>query len=503
MRQALLILRKDVRHLWPQIAVFWALVAGYAYLDAATPGNPKLALSIAMPTLALMGACFYLIGVLIHEDAPLGDRQFWVTRPFDWRGLLAAKVLFVTVFMALPVFAAQVVTVAVNGLPVASTLAALISKQESLLILLTVAVAFSAVTRNLTQFFLAVLVACISQWLLVAFIISLAYENGDWGSVGWIRGASMALLLLPGIVALLVLSYWRRAETLSRCLVAVLMLLASVFLCWDWWHAAWDVQTRLYGNPATAPPVSIAFDASATPPAKGRWYHHSRDNVVGLRIPVQVGGIPGGMQLVGERLRTRVEVPGGRVWDSGWRAVGGIGAVDGGPHIVRRDGADFLAVTIDTAFYDEIKNAPAHVQTRLAFTVLGKPEVAWLRLGAPVQRVSKGCFCSLPDSSDSSVWCASMEGDNARREIYWESPEKVSAGGIWVPWGVFQTFAVRQYRRGYTPSSPSTGSVATVLTRRAENYIEVDLDIPAIRLGVYEVGRSRGPRMFLENLRIE
>ncbi len=62
------------------------------------------------------------------------------------------------------------------------------------------------------------------------------------------------------------------------------------------------------------------------------------------------------------------------MWDSGWRALSGIGGLGGGRRLVRRNGADVLALIIDASFFDIAKDRPARIHARLAFTVLGQPE---------------------------------------------------------------------------------------------------------------------------------
>ena len=504
MRQALLILRKDVRHLWPQIAVFWAMVAGHAYIYAVTPGNPKIALFLTMPALVLIGACVYLIGALVHEDALIGDRQFWLTRPFDWRSFLAGKVLFAVVFMALPILVAQIVVTTVSGLPISSSLTALAPTEAKMLVLVAIAIAFAVVTRNLTQLFLTLLVALITQALLFQCVFGLAYENGDWGSVEWIRTASTALPVLAGMVALVLLMYRRHSATLARVILAGLVLLVPASWCLHWWYAAWGLQTRLYANSVTAPPVSIRYDSGAPPLPRGRWYHHSRESVVGLKIPVETLGLPDGMQLIGERLRTQVNLPDGRRWDSGWRAVGGIGAVTGAKHLVRRNGADFLAVNIDAAFVDIATGPPAQVHARLAFTVLGKPETAYLPAGALAQRVSPHCVCSVPARFNYSIWCFSTDGDTAHREAHRDPPGTAAPiGGVLYSFDLIDPFSAWRHTRDSASDPARATRTVTLLTRRAENYIEVSLDIPKLRLAAYEVGRSKGRRLFEAGLRIE
>ncbi len=48
-----------------------------------------------------------LISRVIHAETLVGDCQFWITRPYDWKKLLAAKALFLFCFLYLPLFLAQ------------------------------------------------------------------------------------------------------------------------------------------------------------------------------------------------------------------------------------------------------------------------------------------------------------------------------------------------------------------------------------------------------------
>ena len=48
-----------------------------------------------------------LIARVIHAETLVGDRQFWLTRPYEWKKLLGAKALFLAVFLYLPLLIAQ------------------------------------------------------------------------------------------------------------------------------------------------------------------------------------------------------------------------------------------------------------------------------------------------------------------------------------------------------------------------------------------------------------
>jgi len=65
-----------------------------------------------LPTLL---AWWYLIAAVIHEEALPGNRQYWLTRPFSRRDLLAAKAIFILVFICLPDFCTEVAVLLLRG----------------------------------------------------------------------------------------------------------------------------------------------------------------------------------------------------------------------------------------------------------------------------------------------------------------------------------------------------------------------------------------------------
>src|SRR5215471_7998916 len=87
------IFKKDIRHLWPAVALSLVLLAILSHEDRwrmdRTPGLSEGWLNILLPL-----AWAVLIALVIHEE-PLGDdREFWITRPYRRGTLLGAKALF-------------------------------------------------------------------------------------------------------------------------------------------------------------------------------------------------------------------------------------------------------------------------------------------------------------------------------------------------------------------------------------------------------------------------
>src|SRR5215813_25342 len=110
MKQIIHILKKDLRRFWLEIAVALMLLALYTHLapgEWSLPENPA-----GNNTWQYNGPGFLLFFVMLvwivimvrvmHEESPTGDRQFWITRPYEWHKLMAAKALFILVVINLP-----------------------------------------------------------------------------------------------------------------------------------------------------------------------------------------------------------------------------------------------------------------------------------------------------------------------------------------------------------------------------------------------------------------
>ena len=99
MNQALHIFRKDVRRLWPQILAVLGFFAAFAFAFA--PTLYHVYQSVFMGPLVVC-SCWFLGISVMHLEALPGNRQFWLTRPYERSSLLAAKVLFLLTFVFLP-----------------------------------------------------------------------------------------------------------------------------------------------------------------------------------------------------------------------------------------------------------------------------------------------------------------------------------------------------------------------------------------------------------------
>src|SRR5260370_21474314 len=100
MRQVVHIFKKDVRYLWYEIAITLGLVVMLVFY-------PLLEFMVPI-------AWCNLAARLIYAEPLPGDRLFWVTRPYSWKSLLAAKALFILVFVNLPMSGADIIIMSNN-----------------------------------------------------------------------------------------------------------------------------------------------------------------------------------------------------------------------------------------------------------------------------------------------------------------------------------------------------------------------------------------------------
>jgi len=107
MIQSLHILRKDIRHLWPDLSLYAALlIAASAIIpmawNFADTSSTPLHLFAGLLNILIPIIWLVIIARLIHDEALVGDIQFWITRPYKWTSLLSAKLLFILLCLMVP-----------------------------------------------------------------------------------------------------------------------------------------------------------------------------------------------------------------------------------------------------------------------------------------------------------------------------------------------------------------------------------------------------------------
>src|SRR5215470_8856446 len=165
MKQVLHIFKKDIRHHWPEIFISLTVLAAYAWNEPKQWAPRELVenrlrnfLTGGLTVAVVISWCVLIVRVVQGENL-VGDRQFWVTKPYDWKKLLAAKLLFMLVFISIPMLIAGSVLFAEGGFgsPLPALSAILSTQAGSIALIFLIATALATVTASIAQFLLALL----------------------------------------------------------------------------------------------------------------------------------------------------------------------------------------------------------------------------------------------------------------------------------------------------------------------------------------------------------
>ena len=305
MIQVLHIFRKDTRCFRIELGVIGALTAVFAWahisaIEAQAADISRPVILSFLSSFFLVIGWWFLVTRAIHAEALTGHRQFWVTRPYLWKQLLAAKVLFVLAFVNAPLLVAQMAILGAAGYSPMGGFPRLLWMQLALtLVLLVPAFALGAVTRTLAQVVLAPLCGVLGLYFLLS--------RGGMVSVGflsteWLQSTILVLVVCAGSVFVVLRQYSAR-----RVRIAVLAGLGTLVLgAWLWLNIPpslyYKAQMWLYGKPGTEA-VSVAIgEPSASVPPEGRGF-------VNADFPLTFSNIPANLIAVPEMVQVRPDAP--------------------------------------------------------------------------------------------------------------------------------------------------------------------------------------------------
>jgi hypothetical protein len=497
MRQALHIFKKDVRHLWFEIAVVILVVAAFTFTAArrahwlSDPGTNRIgAWTLVMILLPL--AWWALIARAIHDEALPGDSQFWITRPYSWKSLLAAKALLLLVFINLPMLLADIVILHAYELrPFGTEFPGLLWSQILLAIVYILPIAaLSAVTSGFVQLVFAILAPSV-----VALGIAIASPNavigGFWGGSDWVKTYYVFLIIALAAPAILVWQYSARRTAPARFLAAVAAVLAVLGLALIPGSAAFKIQSWLSKRTVVASVPRVAFDSGS------KWLTRAvveKDGRVRIELPLNIAALPSGMAAKPEGFSVQLRAPDGTTWRADQVPL---------RYVSDMDQKFSLQFTLDDAFYGTVKNEPLTIHGSLYLTLFGGRQSARIPFGDRLVTVPRVGICSAsggsPERSDFLI-CTSafrfppvlvsyrfMQSANGAPDVSTSTqPRSISYSPFPAEAGI------NPVSQDFTfSSSPSSFSQALVDTIEPLAYIERNFTIDNLRLADYEV---RPPR---------
>lgn len=384
--QTLHIFRKDVRHLYPEITVSVCLVALFAWIaPAGWPGYmtklPYPGVQFGAPQMigTLLHALvplswLILISRVVHDESLVGDKQFWVTRPYTWYSLLAAKLLFIASFLCLPLLAAQIFLVHYAGLSVAATLPGLLLNLGGIILFFLLPF---TVLASLTSSF-GPLILLVLGGLLYLGVASLLTT--------WLMGnrvmppyVAETWLVLLGVIpaGILLFQYIRRKTGLSQLLI----LATPVVFCGVMLLAPAKMLFAHVYPESPAMPAKVDLDPLKQQPTGGALFEVGSNMV--MNLPIEVTGVTG--MLEGNALRAELTAADGFHWSSPWQNVG----------IALKNGPSRIDVQIPASVVQRIGNETLTIRLSLAVTRLEPDSPVSFAIDEGDHAIPGGGVCSL------------------------------------------------------------------------------------------------------------
>ncbi len=250
-----------------------------------TPDTQRINSALGMLMLLLMLAIWYLVALMVYQEPLPGDRQFWLTRPYSRLKLLAAKVLFVIVFINLPLFLSDCFILGAQGFPIGSSLPQLLLRQfpfTALFILPSFAIA--TVTRGVVQFVFAWFI------ILLSFIAQTLFLSALYRSQGTLSFSTE--LLLPNslwvLTVLIIIWQYAKRHTFAGRVVLIALVFGGLPLMSE--VSTLMQRFRPETNVASSGPsnIQIVYESRSTSRKEGS----PAPGYALLYLPIRVEGLP-------------------------------------------------------------------------------------------------------------------------------------------------------------------------------------------------------------------
>jgi hypothetical protein len=369
MKQILHIFLKDARHFWAEILFCVALLAAMVLLfPGQWPGNAFGGLGAASyspsrSTLQLLTQSLnlfiplswvLLIARIVHTESLVGDRQFWLTRPYEWRKLIAAKLLFLLSFLYLPLLISHWLLLVEAGFRPLSYIPGMLYNLLLITIILILPL-FSLAT--VTSSFARLILTLFGIFLFIAGLLILG-SFVDIGDVS-IPGSSavqLALMLCLGGAAILV-QYASRAIWLARLLLIafpVLFLLIGACI------PDGPQINRAFPLPPVSRPANVQLAYNPEPNIRHPATLRSAKSVL-IAIPIQALGTAEGALIILDDIQVAIEAPDGSRWTSSWQNLYGNSHLPVDKHVT----AEFK---MPRAVYEKLRSQALSVHLTFAVT---------------------------------------------------------------------------------------------------------------------------------------
>jgi len=425
MNQVLHIFKKDTRRFWPEIVISQAVMFAFALMDSNDwkvfhdPAMRNRTQNfIAILVVLMVASWWLLIARVVHAETLVGDRQFWITRPYEWPKLLAAKLLFVAAWFGVPYLLAQSMLLAEAGFhPLAFVPGLLYPVLIVGMVFLLPVFSLAAVTSTFARLVLTVLGAFIVMWTFLYWFTT-AHE---YAATNPYKNVFFFPLLLGGCALAIGVQYATRRVWVTRGL----LLAVSVLLALSWTaNGRQSLVDKAYPSlaPGSAAPVSISLSRSTTgpmmsPTAEDPVQTRSSEGQDYMSLPLKFTGVADGYAVFTDDLKFTLTAGDGTAWTSPWQIT--RDRIVPGTHQPR------IELTIPPEVYDRFKARPVTLGVDFAMSRYQAGTVARMAFPAGDVAVPGIGFCAVQSWEVTALQCRSAIDQPPLTYVaatWWKSP---------------------------------------------------------------------------------
>ena len=322
MMQAIHIFRKDVRHQAPVLCMYAVILVLFGIAaPQARQGlwikNPALPLFVTLLNLLLPLAWFAITVRVVHEEPLVGDRQFWITRPYRWQSLLAAKLFFLALCIWLPFLLMQCIMAMHAGLNPFNT-GLLTSAVTILLYIWLPCILLALVFATLPPTFFTAIGTAILWGTVLSFVVGNDEPRTDAPWSFAVLGTIFGLLFF----VILIWQYRTRNTRRTRiALVSCVALFLALFMGYIKmpFHAISSALMHAQYPTNRASELHLAYEP-ATSHSPIEFSQSGIEDKASFTLPLHLQGLAPALRLINLNASYTVEVKGIR-YASPWRPV--------------------------------------------------------------------------------------------------------------------------------------------------------------------------------------
>jgi len=356
MKMALHILLKDLRRMRAEIPLYMLTCATWAFTKTHPIASEWLHDRLQYIPVVLFGLWGLITIRMVQGESLVGDREFWITRPYRWSYLMAEKFFALIVCLNVPLLVAQVYILHAAGIPMAwAQIPGLIFLSGAFALLITFPIAvFAAVTESIVQFLTAA-----AEILVFVFVMTwLPWSKLPASLSGTENEASVIgfAMIVPALAFVLVWQYARRRTWLARIVVGAAVLSVPIVVVF----ASTPIARSLaYPRVHSSAPFNIWIENRGAD--GGRTYTRS-DSIyqTAVNIPIGLNTTDANSLVEIDGWRAVLTGDNGFQWESKW--------VNHSTRFNMNSDED-LAIDLPEGVANQLANAHATARVEIAFNV--------------------------------------------------------------------------------------------------------------------------------------